>query len=303
MMRPVLLGSLLSALGGCLLPASADDGAAGDVVDDGLAAVASEGERAARPTRGNHLALGNPSQARADAAFPDNYLMVKPQYALSYNRGRGSANWVSWHLSAAWRGAAERRDRFTTDATLPSGWARVASSWYTASGFDRGHLCPSEDRDGSDADNTATFLMTNVVPQAPDNNQRTWKEIEETSRALVDAGNELYVIAGPGGVGGTGSGGGESDALHDGGVTVPAFLWKVIVVLPVGTRDVQRVSGSARIVAVRIPNAQGVHGSPWESYRTSVDALEQATGLDFLSSVPEDVQAELEATVGEAPAP
>ena len=32
-----------------------------------------------------HLILGNPSEATQDASNADNFLMLKPQYALSYN--------------------------------------------------------------------------------------------------------------------------------------------------------------------------------------------------------------------------
>src|SRR5689334_4771505 len=69
-----------------------------------------------------HLTLGNPSGATADVAQPTNYLMLKPQYALSYHRDRGIPNWVSWHLSNDWRGSAARQDDFRPDDTLPTGW-------------------------------------------------------------------------------------------------------------------------------------------------------------------------------------
>ena len=53
----------------------------------------------------------------------------------------------------------------------------MGSTSYSGSGFDRGHNCPSADRTGSTADNTATFLMTNMMPQAPTNNQQTWAHL------------------------------------------------------------------------------------------------------------------------------
>ena len=46
-----------------------------------------------------HLTLGNPSNATGSVNNPTNFLMLKSQYALSYNRDRGEPNWVSWHLS------------------------------------------------------------------------------------------------------------------------------------------------------------------------------------------------------------
>ena len=118
-----------------------------------------------------HLTLGNPSGATTDPAQPTNYLLSKPQYALSYHRDRGIPNWVSWHLSTDWRGSAARQDDFRPDATLPAGWYQVQATSYTGFGFDRGHNCPSADRTSTVADNSATFLMSNMMPQAPRNNQ------------------------------------------------------------------------------------------------------------------------------------
>lgn len=40
------------------------------------------------------MAQGNPSRATPDPANPSNYLMMKPQYALSYSLDRRGPNWV-----------------------------------------------------------------------------------------------------------------------------------------------------------------------------------------------------------------
>jgi hypothetical protein len=50
-------------------------------------------------------------------------------------------------------------------------------------------------------------------------------------------------------------------------------------------------------IAVDIPNTQAASALPWGDYRTSVDAIEAATGLDLLNRIPAAVQAELEAGV------
>ena len=89
------------------------------------------------PIRDNNMALGNPSNAIADRLNMNNYLMIKPQYALSYNNSKGSPNWVSWHLSPAWEGSAFRCDCFSTDATLPPDFYHTTPSDFTSSGFDR----------------------------------------------------------------------------------------------------------------------------------------------------------------------
>jgi endonuclease G len=239
--------------------------------------------------------MGNPSGAVANSANYTNYLLSKTQYSASYHRDRGIPNWVSWHLSSAWVGSTPRQDNFAADATLPTGWFRATSSTYTNSGFDRGHNCPSADRTGSVADNSATFLMTNMIPQAANVNQRGWAGLETYCRTLVDAGNELYIICGSYGVGGTGLNG-YTTTIASGKVTVPSNCWKVVVVLPEGSSDASRVTTATRVIAINMPNNQSV-ATTWGGYRTSVDAIEAATGLDLLSAVSSTVQSTVESRV------
>ena len=226
-------------------------------------------------------------------------MLRKPQYALSYHRDRGIPNWVSWHLSPDWRGSAARQDDFRADATLPSGWYQVQSTSYTGSGFDRGHNCPSADRTSTVADNSATFLMTNMMPQAPRNNQQTWANLEDYTRTFLTAGNEVYVICGSYGRGGTGTNG-YATTLDQGRVSVPARCWKVVLILPTGPDDAPRVSAGTRVIAIDTPNDNSVSTS-WGTYRTSVDAIETATGLDILSAVSTAVQQTVEARVDNGP--
>ena len=246
-----------------------------------------------------HLTLGNPSGGVTDINQPTNFLLSKPQYALSYHRDRGIPNWVSWHLSTDWRGSAARQDDFRADATLPAGWYQVQSSSYTGSGFDRGHLCPSADRTSTVADNSATFLMTNIMPQVPRNNQQTWANLEDYCRDQLATGNEVYVIAGSYGRGGTGTNG-YLTTLDQGRITVPARCWKVVVILPTGTDDATRVTTSTRVIAIDTPNDNSI-STTWGTYRTSVDAIEIATGLNILSAVPTAVQQAIEARVDNGP--
>ena len=113
-----------------------------------------------------HLTMGNPSNAITNINYPNNYLLEKQEYIMSYSRDKGTANWVSWHLDEAWLGSAPRQNTFRADATLPAGWYQVNETDYSLSGFDRGHMCPSADRTYFVDDNSNTFFMTNMIPQA-----------------------------------------------------------------------------------------------------------------------------------------
>lgn len=237
--------------------------------------------------RADNLALGNPSGA--SASNPDNYLIARPQYVLSYNRSRGIANWVSWQLSTSWKGDSKRTNDFRPDPLIPTGWYAVRTSDYTNTGFDRGHLCPSDDRDVTPEANAATFLLTNIVPQAPRHNREVWKYLEEYERQLLSNGNEVYIIAGASGTGGTGQNG-YATSLANGKLTVPATLWKILVVVPAGADNTFQITSNTRVIAVNIPNDQSAADKPWQAYLTSIDALETITGYDFLSNVPIDIQ-------------
>jgi endonuclease G len=251
-----------------------------------------------------HLVMGNPSGATTDTNNPNNYLMQKPQYALSYSRDRGTPNWVSWHLDGSWiTKVADRQDDFRADTALPSGWYQVQARDYDFShtGFQRGHMCPSGDRTSSVTDNSATFLMTNFVPQSPDNNQGPWEKFETYLRTLVEQGNEVYIISGPYGAGGQGSvNSGITTTITNGRVTVPQKTWKVALVLPTGEQDVSRVTASTRTIAVIVPNIQGIRSNSWQKYLATVDQVEALTGYNFFSSVAANVQAAIESKLDAA---
>jgi endonuclease G, mitochondrial len=245
-----------------------------------------------------HLTMGMPAPAETSLDSPNAYLMEKPEYTLSYNRDRGIANWVSWHLADEWIGSLARVDTFRADPAVPPEWFRVNHTSYAASGFDRGHLVPNTDRDRQTAlpVNQATFLMTNMIPQAPDSNEGPWASLERYLRTLLPA-NELYIIAGGSGNGGTGTNG-FATTIAGGQIAVPAVIWKVVLVLPKADGDdVSRVTAGARTIAVVMPNTQGPRNVNWMTHLTTVDAVEQLTGYDFFSEVEDAVESAIEAGV------
>jgi hypothetical protein len=172
----------------------------------------------------------------------------------------------------------------------------VQSTDYFASGFDRGHMTPNADRDNpaSIPLNQETFLMSNIVPQAPDINQGPWADFENFLRTLLP-GNEIYVVAGPQGVGGLGDNG-PATTIANGRVTVPAHTWKVVLVLPVGENDLSRVNAATRTIAVIMPNLNGMDPN-WETHLATVDHVEALTGYDFFANLPDAVENAIEAGI------
>lgn len=227
------------------------------------------------------LVFGNPSNATTDVANENNYLMAKPQYTLSYNRSKATANWVAWRLDSTWIGNSGRQDDFRPDTTLPVGWYQVLDSDYSGSGYSRGHIVPSGDRTRSIPDNSATFLMTNMMPQLSANNEGPWNDFENYLRSLASGGNEIYIISGPTG---------NQGLIAGGKIVVPQFTWKVVLILPNGNNDLERVSKATRAFGIVVPNFSPITSNAWRNYRVTVDAVENLTGHNFFSEIPKNTQ-------------
>ena len=228
-----------------------------------------------------YLALGNPSSA--SASDPNNYLLVNNFMAISYSRDRAIPNWVAWRVTKADLGDLDREDAFRPDDRLPKGWTRVTPSDYTGSGYDRGHVCPNADRYTSREAADATFLMTNMTPQTGDLNRGPWQKLEAYLRTLVTRGSDVYIYAGVYG---------DKGKLKK-KVTIPTNNWKVAVVVPAGS-DVSAVNANTRVIAVDMPNVKGILRADWQTYRTSVRQIEQNTGYNLFSNLPQNIQESLE---------
>lgn len=239
----------------------------------------------------SNLLMGNPTGAQTTTVTPENYLIDQRYYAESYSMTKGTPNWVSWHLdNTNTTNVSPRQDNFAGYSGLPPGWYIVQSNSYSGSGFDRGHNCPSADRTSSVAANSATFLMTNMIPQAPNNNQKAWADLENYLRAQVVSGNEVYIIMGSYGSGGVGSlSASVINSINGGRVNVPSNVWKVAVILPAGSNDLSRVTASTRVLSVNTPNINSI-GTDWKQYIVTVKDIEQATGYNLLSALPQSVQ-------------
>lgn len=243
------------------------------------------------------LLLGNPTEAATSVSMTQNYLIDQTYYKEAYNSVRGIPRWVAWHLQSEDQGSTARQGDFRPDTKLPTSWYQVTASSYSTGGqptFDRGHNCPSGDRTASIPQNSSTFLMTNMIPQAPSFNQGTWGTLENYIRTIVGTNYEAYIYMGNYGQGGVGSNGVTTQTVDNGNVWVPAQVYKIVVIMPKGTGDLSRIDTSATILAVNMPNSSTVFPSgsnnAWHNYVTTISSIEQsltANGYDanFLSSV------------------
>jgi DNA/RNA endonuclease G (NUC1) len=242
------------------------------------------------------MQLGNASGAVVDPNNHQHYLIQRAQYALDYSDTIGGPNWVSWDFTSSDDGTTPRGN-YTTDNSLPSTFYHVKTGDYTNSGYDRGHMCPSDDRTDNVTDNNAVFLMSNFLPQTPDNNQGVWESFEYYCRALANTGDEILESDG-------GSIYSGAYIQPSGKVEIPGYTWKIVVDVPAGGGSaLSRITTSTRVIAVKIPNIAGIRSNPWTQYVTSVNQLQADTGFTFFSALSPTIAAVLRAKVDGASAP
>jgi DNA/RNA endonuclease G (NUC1) len=229
-----------------------------------------------------------------DGDASDDFLVRRDQYTASFNHTRGTPNWVSYNLDASHFGAEDRCDCFTFDPELPGHFTRYTTADYTGAGafhgygIDRGHLARSFDRTTGSLDNATTFYFSNIIPQAADQNQGPWSALEIHVGDLARLQNrEVYIIAGVAGSKGT--------VKNEGVITIPASTWKVAVILPrdQGLAHVDSPE-DVELIAVIMPNDPGVRNVPWQTYETTVDAVEALSGYDLLALLPDQIEIALE---------
>lgn len=123
--------------------------------------------------------------------------------------------------------------------------------------------------------------MTNIIPQTSALNQYPWEKLESYARGQARRGFDVYQIAGVYG----------TKEILKNRVAAPTNCWKIIVVMPRGRTEIDE---RIRVIAVDMPNIDGIEKGGWERFRTSIRAIEEKTGYDFFALLPKDVQDRLE---------
>ena len=222
-------------------------------------------------SRYDNLALGIPGKADT--------IIDRPGYALGYIEKHEQPAWVVYKLtrSEVFAKAVKRTNRFVEDPEIPTGSATAAD--YRRSGYDRGHLAPAADMAFSLQTMKDSFYYSNMSPQRSQFNRGIWKDLEEQVRQFAVKEEEIYVVTGP--------------VLPDektitigpNAVTVPSHFYKVVFDL----------TPPQKMIGFILPN----EGSKADlrKFAVTVDAVEEATGLDFFSILPKKIQEKLESTI------
>lgn len=237
------------------------------------AAILTAGTLAAlRPTKAP--AKLESSRAWLDVRIPEDVPQTKLEYEgfeVSFNPIWHVPNYVAWELTAdETRGTVARNSRFAPDRDV-YGCATLED--YRRSGFDRGHMVPAADMKWSEQAMQDSHLLTNIVPQDHSLNSGRWNSLEQKCRYLAQRDSAIVIIAGPI----------LSDrivrTIGNSGVAVPERFFKVIF---------SPFVEHPQAIAFVMPN-RAVQ-EPLSSMSMTVDRLEEITGFDFFSSLPDSIE-------------
>lgn len=211
--------------------------------------------------------------------LPDSLPSVEKKYEgfiAYFNPERHTPNCISWILHREeTNGTSDRSNKFWTDKDV-EGCPDTRD--YTKSGYDRGHLCPAGEQKWSAEAMHHSFVMTNICPQKHELNSGAWKTLEEKERLWANRDSILVIAAGPV------YNSPDPERIGQIGVAVPDAFFKVLLA-PYAT--------PIRAIGFVYPNMKSPGNM--ENYATTVDEVEKITGLDFYSSLPDDIETQVEA--------
>lgn len=217
-----------------------------------------------------HLTAGIPNTA--------DQLLCREGFALGYNFNTRLADWVAYYITAASVSATTpRADVFMEDLELPIEYRAILRN-YAGSGYDRGHLAPAATVDFTKTSMEQSFLLSNIAPQRADFNRDGWAAIEAYVRDCAIDKGELYVVTGPIFTS-------QPIIMLDENVAVPDAYYTVIL----------DPSGKAAF-AFHVPH-QAIAATDIAKFITSIDSVEDATGLDFFSAVHATIESIMESEV------
>ena len=213
-----------------------------------------------------------------------------PTYSLEYSYKYKHSYWIAYRFDNTTGGNVGRNEAYKPDPELPSQYAAKHND-YTNSGYTRGHLCASSDRQYSKEANQQTFYMSNISPQSGNGFNQSgsaWNTGEDKVQAwgynISRSTDTLYVVKG-----GT-IGEGMIKGYIKNEIAIPKYFCMAVLF---------RSGDNYKAIGFYMPH-ENLKDDPDKKdpkkYLMSIDALEQETGIDFFHNLPDNIENTVEAT-------
>lgn len=226
-------------------------------------------------------------------------------YALEWDNTKRHANWVAFTFDTTTSADnVKRTDAWSVDPKLPAEM-QVQESDHKNDGFDKGHLCASEDRVYLKEANEQTFYYSNMSPQLNDFNGGFWGKLEARvqtwGRSTADGVYDKVYVTKGGTLnkllknfkgttvnGGTPTTDANGFTIH--GLACPEYYYMAVL---------SQKDDVFHAIAFLVPHKEGMTRNPssdeLKEYVVSVDKLEEETGIDFFCNLPDVLENEVEA--------
>ena len=213
-----------------------------------------------------------------------------PTYSLEYSYKYKHSYWIAYRFDNTTGGNVGRNEAYKPDPELPSQYAAKHND-YTNSGYTRGHLCASSDRQYSKEANQQTFYMSNISPQSGNGFNQSgsaWNTGEDKVQAwgynISRSTDTLYVV----------KGGTIGESMIKGyiknEISIPKYFFMAVLF---------RSGDNYKAIGFYMPH-ENLKDDPDKKdpkkYLMSIDALEQETGIDFFHNLPDNIENTVEAT-------
>lgn len=213
-----------------------------------------------------------------------------PTYSLEYSYKYKHSYWIAYRFDNTTGGNVGRNEAYKPDPELPSQYAAKHND-YTNSGYTRGHLCASSDRQYSKEANQQTFYMSNISLQSGNGFNQSgsaWNTGEDKVQAwgynISRSTDTLYVVKG-----GT-IGEGMIKGYIKNEIAIPKYFFMAVLF---------RSGDNYKAIGFYMPH-ENLKDDPDKKdpkkYLMSIDALEQETGIDFFHNLPDNIENTVEAT-------
>ena len=213
-----------------------------------------------------------------------------PTYSLEYSYKYKHSYWIAYRFDNTTGGNVGRNEAYKPDPELASQYAAKHND-YTNSGYTRGHLCASSDRQYSKEANQQTFYMSNISPQSGNGFNQSgsaWNTGEDKVQAwgynISRSTDTLYVVKG-----GT-IGEGMIKGYIKNEIAIPKYFFMAVLF---------RSGDNYKAIGFYMPH-ENLKDDPDKKdpkkYLMSIDALEQETGIDFFHNLPDNIENTVEAT-------
>mgnify|MGYP000759248863 FL=1 len=229
-------------------------------------------------------------------------------FSLEYIASKKHSAWVAFEFDPITsQDNVKRTNEWEQDDPNIDNSVEVTESMHKSDGYDKGHICASEDRVYSTSANKQTFYYSNISPQIGSFNQKYWAALEKqvqtwgrsTGNGVYD---KLYVVKGGTtdrlltnftGVKKANDGlypTTNAEGLTPGGLICPSYYYMALL---------SEKAGVYHAIAFFVPHSELLPDNPGKNefmvYAVSIESLEYETGIDFFCNLPNEIEKKVEA--------